>query len=166
MEARISRVMGFRNAAAHAGLVDPSGMGTDLAAILPAMDAILRDLGVDRDVYYSEYLGAVDAALDTSKRQVDAETAAAIASARLEFDRRYQLAPGYNAVEALNGIDSWERYEMQPYECPACHCTARLLGESDGEWAPETDPNGELTGMHSPSPSFPRASSAIYAPCA
>ncbi|WP_433329837.1 hypothetical protein [Spirillospora sp. CA-294931] len=143
---RIKRVISYRNGVAHAGLVDPSNVPDDLTAFMVVVDLILSDLGYARERFYSEYLDVADARLDESKARKEIEVKAAIATARIEFQRRFShTLPGYNLEEALHAME-WEyRYEARPHECPACRCRAILSGASYPEWMNETDENGEIT---------------------
>jgi hypothetical protein len=146
IESRLVRVSGYRNGAAHAGLVDRSTIPEGLLAILQFCEALLAELTVDRTIFYGDFLTMVDARLDASQEHERIMTDAAIANARIQFEQRYEgLTPGYNIVEALNEGDVGD-YETQRYDCPACGSLARLNGSVDHSWSPTFDEKGELTG--------------------
>jgi hypothetical protein len=131
----------YRNDVAHLGLADFSFLRgsrrspLDLLALARFFDVLLPKLNEPRERFYGAFAGAIEAQLREAASEVEVSTKAAIAAARLEFARRYDTSPGYHLREAL--YDSFDDYETQWYECPACPMDAKVTGYVVPEWETE-----------------------------
>lgn len=143
LEVSLRTLVAYRNGAAHAGVVDRTKVPSDLASFAEVVELVLPDLGTDRDAFAGEFRDTLRGALDRSKTDVEIETSAAIANARLQFLARFpHSAPGYNVEEALAAMTFPDKYDTQRFECPACGHSALLHGESEPDWSVREDASG------------------------
>lgn len=117
---------------AHAGQVSDL-----LVPFLKGCELLRNVLGLDRDVYWGEFVSLVDEALQASVDEARLRVANALGSARLEFEKRYTHLDAdardgvIHAIEA--GYDP-EKYEEQIIECPACKSPALASGAVETHW--------------------------------
>ncbi|WP_141725313.1 hypothetical protein [Micromonospora pallida] len=145
---RLKILIGYRNGAAHAAIVNEAEASKDLAAFVGAIDLLVRDLQQPRESFYGDFIQFVNVRLDQSRDEAEVEAKAAIAAAAAEFRRRYPgTAPGWALGEALHGWQLEQKCEIQRFNCPACPSDAMLYGDSDLEWEAETDEEGNVCGV-------------------
>lgn len=124
-----------RNGAAH---LAHAGQVSDLRVpFLKACELLRNALGLDRDVYWGEFVSVVDEALKASVDEARLRVANALGSARVEFEKRYAHLNADARDGVLHAIEAGydpEKYEEQIIECPACKSPALASGAVETRW--------------------------------
>lgn len=151
----LGRPINQRNAVAHVGLAFGDHLVEDLGVLLRAMSAMLDHLDYPREMFFGEYLEAVERRMSESVDELEADVQDRLVRARREFQDRWGDAPAeLDLGPGLHLADLRDLESATPLECPACGTEAVAFGAVDIDVEVDVDHReGVITGAY-PVPFF------------
>lgn len=140
----LKSLIGMRDGTVHAAMDDEVEERL-LVAFVQYADALLVDLGRDRDEFWGPtFRPVVDALLTDASDKIAHDVAIKLASARANFRRRYGKEPAevLDLVRRLaepQDDDGWQIPAQRSADCPACESIGTATGYYDVERAPNAD---------------------------
>jgi hypothetical protein len=130
----LARLFEIRNGAVH--LADSASTAPFVFPFLKASELLRDALGIDRDVYWGEYVTLADKTLREHVEAAELKATAAVGAARAVFAERFgHLLDAASRAAIIAALEpSFWGDEEQPVTCPACESTALAMGTVDAEW--------------------------------
>jgi hypothetical protein len=131
-----------RNGVVHAGRVESSAAETVLVPFLKACDELLVAMGIARGHFWADLTEVVEARLSESAKAAEIRATEAVASARLEFEKRYAaMEPEVRGAVLKVILEGYrvEGHEQDLVNCPSCGEPALATGTVDVSWEADFD---------------------------
>ncbi len=138
----LNLLVDVRNGVIHLGLVDEQSVKRVLLPFLKAIDHLLHQLQRDRLEFWRDMHDLATTRLSDSSKESEVRAVEVIASAKLEFDRRFGGMPGVlrdNILRTIENAYSPAKYEEQLVDCPACSRLALVSGTYKVDWEADWD---------------------------
>jgi hypothetical protein len=139
---QLKLLVDIRNGIVHLGLLEESETVEVLIAYLKASEYLLRAMGKLDSDFWGEMRGLVRTRLSESAEKSVILVAERIATAQLEFDRRYETQDPQTRERLLTTIEAGYRprkFDEQLVKCPVCSRMALVSGHHDVAWEADWD---------------------------